>query len=206
MLAMSTKSADGVPVSPIRLLIGDYHLRLLALLLLRPGEDFYLRQIARLTGVPVGPARRELERFVKAGLIHRRRVGNQVRYEADRTNPVFPELRRLLQKTVGLADVLREALEPLASRIELAFVFGSVARGEEGPRSDIDLMVVGDVGFQEVVGTLFPLHERLGREINPVVMKPEEFQRRKKENSFIERVMNGDKLLLMGTLDEPGEP
>lgn len=189
----------------MRLLFGDYHLRLLSLLLLRPGEDFYLRQIARLTGIPAGPARRELERFVKVGLALRRRVGNQVRYEADRTNPIFPELRRLLQKTVGLADVLREALNPMASRIALAFVFGSVARGEEGPRSDIDLMVVGAVSFEEVVSALFPLHERLGREINPVVMKPEEFQRRKQENSFIERVMSSEKILLMGSLDEPRE-
>ena len=190
------------PIEPSTLLFGEDHRRLLGLLLMRPDQDFHVREISRLTGVDAGNAQRALKRMELAGLLKSSRAGNQVRYKANRASPIFPELQGIVRKTVGLADVLREALEPLSVRIELAFVFGSVARGEEGPASDIDLMVVGDVGFDEVVVALHPLHERLGREINPIVMKRPEFRRRLKEGSFVARVMSGEKLLLLGVLDE----
>ena len=190
------------PIEPSTLLFGEDHRRLLGLLLMRPDQDFHVREISRLTGVDAGNAQRALKRMELAGLLKSSRTGNQVRYKANRASPIFPELQGIIRKTVGLADVLREALEPLSARIELAFVFGSVARGEEGPASDIDLMVVGDVGFDEVVVALHPLHERLGREINPIVMKRPEFRRRLKEGSFVARVMSGEKLLLLGVLDE----
>ena len=190
------------PIEPSTLLFGEDHRRLLGLLLMRPDQDFHGREISRLTGVDAGNAQRALRRMELAGLLKSSRAGNQVRYKANRASPIFPELQGIIRKTVGLADVLREALEPLSARIELAFVFGSVARGEEGPASDIDLMVVGDVGFDEVVVALHPLHERLGREINPIVMKRPEFRRRVKESSFVTRVMSGEKLLLLGVLDE----
>lgn len=197
---MSAK--DSPAISPAELLFGAYHRRLLGLLLMRPDQSFHLREIERLTGVPSGPAHRELKRMQQAGLVIATRVGNQVRYQADRGNPVFPELQSIIRKTTGLADVLREALTPLATRINCAFVFGSVARGEEGPASDIDLMVVGAVSFEDIVGALFPLHEMLGREINPVVMTAPEFRKRRGESSFIARVMAGPKLMLTGSLDE----
>lgn len=202
---MSTNLPHHSESSPIRLLFGDYHLRLLSLLLRRPGEDFYLRQIARLTGIPPGPTQRELQRFAKAGLVLRRRVGNQVRYEANRSIPIYPELRRLLQKTVGLADVLGEALSLLAPRIELAFIFGAAARGEDGLGGDINLLVVTTASGEEVTSVLSPLRERLGRKITPIILKPKAFQRRKQDNTFIERVMSGEKLLLMGSFDKVRE-
>lgn len=189
-------------ISPAELLFGAYHRRLLGLLLMRPEQSFHLREIGRLAGIPSGPAHRELKRMQQAGLVTATRVGNQVRYQADRGNPIFLELQSIIRKTTGLADVLREALMPLAARIHCAFVFGSVARGEEGPVSDIDLMVVGDVSFEDVVGAMFPLHETLGREINPVVMTAPEFRKRRGESSFIARVMDGPKLMLTGSLDE----
>lgn len=198
---MTTKPRH--PIEPSTLLFGEDFRRLLGLLLMRPDQDFHVREIARLTGVDAGNAQRALKRMEQAGLLKSSRSGNQVRYKANRASPIFPELQGIIRKTVGLADVLREALEPLSGRIEAAFVFGSVARGEEGPASDIDLMVVGDAGFDEVVGALYPLHERLGREINAVVMKHTEFRRRVKESSFVARVMSGQKLLLLGALDEP---
>ena len=190
-------------ISPATLLFGEDLRRLLALLFMRPDESFHVREISRLTGVDAGNAHRALKRMERAGLVAGTRSGNQVRYQADRASPIFPELQGLVRKTVGLADVLRDALEPLSSRIALAFVFGSVARGEEGPRSDIDLIVVGEASFDEVVGVLYPLHDRLGREVNPVVMTAREFRRRVKEESFVTRVMRGEKLLLLGSLDEP---
>jgi predicted nucleotidyltransferase len=190
------------PIEPSALLFGEDYRRLLGLLLMRPDQDFHVREISRLTGVDAGNAQRTLKRMEQAGLLKSSRSGNQVRYKANRACPIFPELQGIIRKTVGLADVLREVLEPLSGRIETAFVFGSVARGEEGPASDIDLMVVGNVSFDEVVVALHPLHERLGREINAVVMKRSEFRRRLKEGSFVARVMSGEKIMLLGALDE----
>lgn len=190
------------PIEPSALLIGEDYRRLLGLLLMRPDQDFHVREISRLTGADAGNAQRALKRMEQAGLLKSSRSGNQLRYKANRACPIFPELQGIIRKTVGLADVLRDALEPLSGRIEAAFVFGSVARGEEGPASDIDLMVVGNVSFDEVVVALHPLHERLGREINAVVMKRPEFRRRLKEGSFVARVMNGEKIMLLGALDE----
>lgn len=190
------------PLNPAALLFGDDHRRLLGLLLMRPEQSFYVREIARLTGADAGNAHRALRRMELAGLVTAMRAGNQVRYSANRECPIFQELQGIVRKTVGLADVLRAALEPLAPQIEVAFVFGSVARGEEGPRSDVDLMVVGKATFDELVGVLYPLHERLGREINPIVMTRKEFRKRVQEKSFVTRVMSGEKLLLLGALSE----
>lgn len=190
------------PIEPSALLFGEDYRRLLGLLLMRPDQDFHVREISRLTGVDAGNAQRALKRMEQTGLLKSSRAGNQVRYKANRACPIFPELQGVIRKTVGLADVLREALDPLSGRIEIAFIFGSVARGEEGPASDIDLMVVGNVSFDEVVVALHPLHERLGREINAVVMKRPEFRRRLKEGSFVARVMGGEKIMLLGALDE----
>jgi predicted nucleotidyltransferase len=200
---MRANAANQSALQPAELLFGAYHRRLLALLLMRPEQSFHLREIERLTRIPSGPAHRELKRMERAGLLSTTRLGNQVRYQANRRNPIFPELQGIVRKTVGLADVLRNALKPLEGEIELALIFGSVARGEEGPRSDVDLLVVGDVTFEDVVDVLFPLHEQLGRQINPVVMNRMEFARRRREQSFMSRVMRGEKILLMGSLDEP---
>lgn len=204
---MSPKSAIHSYSSPVRLLVGDYHLRLLSLLLLRPAEDFHLREIERLTGVPAGPARRELQRFLDAGLVTLRRAGNQVRYQADRRCVVFEELAAMLRKTVGMADVLREALQPLARQIKVAFIFGSVAQGKEGPYSDVDVMIVGTVSFESVVAAIQKPQEILGRAINPVILRPADFKTKRKAcDGFVHRVLGEPKIMLLGTLDEPGKP
>lgn len=196
------RASSGNSTEPSALLFGAYHRRLLGLLLMHPDRRFHLREVERATGVPSGPAHRELKRMESAGLLTTRRVGNQVHYQANPGCPIFEELRGIVRKTVGLGDVLREALAPIADRIELAFVFGSVAKGDEGPNSDIDLMVVGEATFTEVVTALFPCHERVGRQVNPVVLRPREFRQRSKENGFVARVLSGQKLVLLGTLDE----
>lgn len=202
MRAWRRNLSDTTLLQPANLLFGAYHRSLLALLLMRPDQSFHLREVERLTGVPSGPAHRELKRMERAGLLTTVRVGNQVRYQANRACPIFEELAGIFRKTSGMADVLRDALRPLERQIEKAFIFGSVAKGQEGPRSDIDVMVIGNVTFDEVVGALYPLHERLGREINPIVMTRAEFRRRRQEKSFVARVMGGEKLMLIGSLDE----
>jgi len=191
------------PTDPAELLLGAYHRKLLGLLLMHPEQGFHLREIGRLAGVPSGPAHRELKRMQRAGLVNARRVGNQVHYQADQNCPIFEELAGILRKTSGMADVLRDLLAPLADRIDLTFVFGSAAKGEQGPYSDIDVMVVGEVSFEDVVLALQDAHERLRREVNPVVMSPGDFKRKRKQGErFVTRVLAEPKLMLLGELDE----
>lgn len=191
--------------NPVELLFGTYRRQVLGLLLLRPEDGLHVREISRLTGVPAGSLHRELRALTQAGLLVREPVGNQVRYRANRASPIFAELAEIFRKTTGLVDVLREALAPLARRIEAAFVFGSMAQGSEKATSDVDLCVIGKVSFEEVVGKLLPLRERLGREVNPVVMSRRDFdaQRRRKDR-FLARLLKEPKLFVIGSADELG--
>lgn len=184
-------------------LLGATHSALLATLLLRPDEALHVRELARITGVSPGTLHRELRALARLGLLKRKEVGRQVFYSADRTSPIFVELAGLLRKTAGAAQVLREALAPLSERIEVAFVFGSTAAGVEKPHSDIDVLVVGSVTFSTVVRTLHPTQERLGRDVNAVVMKPEEFVlKRRERDAFLASVIKQPKIWLIGNEDE----
>jgi len=180
-------------------LFGKTRRAVLALLYGHPEEDFYLRQIARAAGGGLGAVQRELKLLTDAGILRRRTRGRQVYFQANPDCPVYGELRSLLVKTVGVADLLRASLLPLADRIGAAFIHGSFARGEEGPRSDVDLLVVGEARFAEVVSALAPAQEALGREVNPVVYPLEEFRRRRAEGDhFLTSVLGGPRILLMG--------
>ncbi|MDP2240398.1 MAG: nucleotidyltransferase domain-containing protein [Burkholderiales bacterium] len=177
------------------------------MLLLHPGEAFHLREIARVTNTQPGTLRRELAQLADAGVLSRERVGNLVRYKADPTCPIYDELRGILKKTAGVADVLRKALATLADRISAAFVYGSIAIGAERKSSDIDVMIVGTVSFEEAVRTLQPCQEQLRREINPNVYSSGEFRKKVKEkNPFLLHVMAGSKLFILGKEDDLGKP
>jgi predicted nucleotidyltransferase len=192
--------------SPVEVLFGAYHRRILALLLLRPEQSFYVREIARLAKVPAGSLHRELKLLAESGLLLREPAGNQVRYHANRDCPIFTELAGVFRKTEGLADVLREALAPLASEIDLAFIFGSVAQGKERVTSDVDVFVVGSASFTDVVKAFALIHERLGREVNPVVMPKNDFQKKHAEaERFVTRVVKEPKLFLIGTANDIGK-
>lgn len=186
------------------LLLGAYRRRVLGLLLLQPDRTYHVREIARLTETSPGTLHKELARLAQAGLLTREKVGNQVRYGANRQCPIFEELAGILRKTSGLSDVLLDALAPLARRVRLALVFGSVARGEERSGSDVDVLVIGSVGFAEAVNALHPAQERIGREINPVVMTASEL-RKKAGEPFLRAVLGGEKLFLIGDEDELGK-
>jgi len=191
---------------PSRLLFGEYRRKVLALLLLHPEETFYVREIGRLTGVPAGSLHRELGQLTEAGILKRIYAGNQVRYQADRSSPIHEELAGIFRKTAGLADVLREALEPLDRSVQTAFIFGSVAQGKEGATSDVDVMVIGKAKFEKVVVALAPARERLRREVNPVVMTPAELRAKvKARDRFVTRVLKERKIMLKGELRELGE-
>ena len=165
------------------LVFSDYRRRVLGLLLLHPDTTYHVRELARLTGTSAGTLHKELSKLTKGGVLIRQAVGNQVRYSANRDCLIFEELASILRKTIfrktsGLVDVLAEVLSGIESQIELAFVFGSMARGQQNSNSDVDMMVVGGLGFADVVRVLHPLQETLRREINPVVYSLEEFRRR----------------------------
>lgn len=199
--------ATAHPPRLIELLFGTYRRRILALLLLHPEQGYHTREVMRLTGVPAGSLHRELIALTAAGLLARSMSGNQVRYQADRSCPLFEELAGIFRKTTGLVDVLREALEPLGKRVSAAFVFGSVAQGKERSTSDVDVMVLGSASFESVVEALMPVRERLRREVNPVVITPREFRaKRKAGDRFVTRVAQEPKLFIKGTADDLGEP
>lgn len=189
------------------LLFPGYRRTVLALLLLHPEESMHGREIARRTGLPAGTLSRELNALAEAGVLERRRVGNQIQYQASSACPIYEDLRNILKKTVGVADVLRKALAPLGERIRAAFVYGSVARGDERPGSDLDLMVIGDVKFAEVVGALASAQETLRREVNPGVYSALEFRRKVAAGEpFLKRVLADRRIFILGGEDDLGEP
>lgn len=172
----------------------------LAVLFGHVGESYYLRQLVRMTGIALGPVQRELRQLVDAGLVTRKNLGTHTLYSANPASPVFAEMRSLVAKTVGIHDVLLTALHPLEKKINLAFVYGSVARSRENQQSDIDLMIVGSVKFAEVVERISDAQKTLNREINPTVYTADEF-RRKARGNFLKTVLGEKRLFLIGDED-----
>lgn len=181
--------------------------RLLGLFFGQPDRSYYTNELLRLTATGRGGLQRELTRLVTAGLIEVSSVGNQKHYRANRAAPIFEELRGIVLKTFGLADVLRAALSPLTGQIRLAFVFGSVAKGSDTAASDIDLLVVGDdLAYADLFNALMGAEETLGRKIGPTLYDTAEFNRRiRDDNHFVTRVLAQPKIFLIGTADDlPG--
>ena len=137
--------------------------RVLSLLYGRPGRSFYLQEILRLTGMGVATIKRELDRMLVAGILHMTRIGNQHHYQANPQCPIYGELIGIVKKTFGMIEVIRQVLEPLAEKIDWAFVFGSMASGKETATSDIDLLIICDAGFTEVCCGISSFLEILGR-------------------------------------------
>ena len=180
------------------LLFPEYRRRVLGLLLLRPDEALHGREIARRTGLPAGTITRELTKLAEVGLLKRTKRGNQQVYSADTSGPIFTELASILRKTSGLADVLVEALAPAAPKLRLAFVFGSVARGQETGGSDVDVMLIGDLGFRDAVELLHPCQATLGREVNPKLFSASEFTDKAATEPFLIDVLAKPKIFLIG--------
>jgi predicted nucleotidyltransferase len=162
----------------------------------------HMREIERLSGFAIGTIQQDLKKLEALDLVTRRKDGNRVYYEANKRHPLYPEIRKMVLKTVGLADVLKKALEKNPD-IRVAFVYGSIARGEEKAASDLDLMVVGDLGLRKLTALLAGTSERIGREVNPHSLLPSEFRRRKKEGDhFLTSVLREPKLFIIGGEDE----
>lgn len=184
------------------LLFPEYRRRVLGLLLLRPDEALHGREVARRTGLPAGTISRELTKLTEVGLLKRTQRGNQQVYSANTSGPIFTEVASILRKTSGLADVLVQALAPAAPKLRLAFVFGSVARGQETAGSDVDVMLVGDLGFREAVGLLHPCQATLGRELNPKLFSTREFTNKASTEPFLIDVLAKPKIFLIGNAHE----
>lgn len=185
--------------------------KILALLFVRVDNAFYLNEIIRLTGLGSASVQRELTRLEKAGLITSQRIGNMRRFRANRDHPVYPELYGMIQKTFGLTGVLQAALAPFLQTVQVAFVYGSVAKATETAASDVDLMLVGDeMSYGTLLSMLSPAQQALGRPINPTMYTPEEFRKRLHEQQhFLMRVLDQPKIFLIGNDDELrrlGEP
>ncbi|MFQ6005221.1 MAG: nucleotidyltransferase domain-containing protein [Woeseia sp.] len=192
-----------MPKQAIELMFGSYRRQLLAQLLLRPDEKFHVRELARMTGISAGSSHRELKAMSESGLLLREHAGNQVLYQANRACPVYNELAAIFRKTIGMATLLKDALAGLSDKIELAFVFGSMASGTQDLTSDVDVLVLGDLSLREGVQALSPLQVTLGRQINPVVMTTDKFVDRKgRKDRFVMRVLEEPRTFVIGDDDE----
>jgi uncharacterized protein len=184
-------------------LFGRTRSSLLAVLYGHADESFHLRQLVRTIGGGHGALQRELSHLTNLGLIVRTARGNQILYQANSQSPVFSEMRGLIAKTLGIHDVIRSALATLGTKVEVAFVYGSVARYQERAHSDVDLMILGEASFGEVISALAPVQKTIGREISPTVFPVAEFRSKLKAgNHFLKSIMSGKNLFVIGTRND----
>lgn len=186
-------------------LFGKTRQTLLALLYSRADEEHLQESLIQLAGLGRGTVQRELEFLARAGVIRRTVRGRQVYFQANPDCPIYAELRGLVVKTAGVGDALRSALAPLAGRIRVAFIYGSIAKGIERRASDVDVMVIGDVSFAEASEALAKAQEAIGREVNPSVYAPADFRAKvAAKHHFLRTVLKGEKMFLIGDEHELG--
>jgi predicted nucleotidyltransferase len=190
-------------LDPATVLFGSTRRRVLGWLLGHPDEAFYLRELVRQVGGAVGADKREIELLTASGMVRREVRGKQVYFQANQKAAIFPELQGLFAKTVGLVDILRESLIPLAGRMRAAFVFGSAARGELHASSDVDLLVIGEVSFGDVITAIQGAQKRLGRDVNPTVFSEDEFLTKVlAKHHFVTTVLGQPKMFVLGEDDD----
>ena len=184
-------------------LFGKTRQAVLGLLFADPETSLYLREMSRLTGIAPGPLQHELAQLLKADLVVREQDGNRVAYRANAAHPVFADLQGLVAKTCGIPALLAAALAPLAGRIAFAAIYGSLAKGANHARSDVDLLIVGDIALKKALSAIAPVEARIGREVSVRIFSREEFrQRRARRDAFIAGVLSGPLTPLMGALDD----
>ena len=167
--------------------------------------ELHVREIERRSGLNISTVRQELEKLERLDLVIARRDGNRLCYSANREHPLFSDIHNLVVKTSGLVDILREAIDK--EEVKMAFVFGSIAGNQADAGSDVDLMVIGDVGLRILSGWLTGIQEKIEREINPHVLSEEEFARKKQSKEhFLINVLSSPKLFIKGTEDELAAP
>ena len=197
-------SAVAAPSGLADALFSSVEQRLLALLFGQPDRRYQSSELVRLARTGNGATQRVLARLTSAGLVTVTEVGNQRHYHANRASPVFAELHGIVVKTVGLLEPLRTVLRPLAPRMVAAFVYGSVAKGTDRAKSDIDLLVLSDdIDHADLFDALQPVEESLARTVNPTVFGVAEWQAKRADpHSFVSRVASGPRLFVIGTEDD----
>jgi predicted nucleotidyltransferase len=185
-------------------LFSNVQQRVLALIFGQPNRSFYASELIKLVGSGSGAVQRELARLEKSGLVSATRYGKQKHYAANQDSPIFEEIRSLVLKTVGLIEPLREALGPFGSKIEVAFVFGSVARGEDTAKSDIDLMIIGNgLDYPAVFESLQRSEVLLSRSIHPIIMTPPRWrQKLLQDSNFVSKLSKLPKYYVIGSEQE----
>ncbi len=177
--------------------------KVLGAMLLRPEKDWYLTELAAFLHTQPSSLQRELDALSRAGILKQWRDGRRLYVKPDTKSPVFPDLKNLFEKTMGIVPILQQELKPFDNRIPLAFLYGSIARSEESSESDIDLMVVGSVGLSELVPMLRRVERTMGRPLNPTVFSSKEFVRKvRSEDHFLSTVLQGAKLFVKGSEHE----
>lgn len=201
-----TESAPASHTSLADALFSGTQQRVLGLLFGQPERSFYATELINLAKAGSGAVQREVARLAQSGLVTVQQVGNQKHYQANPASPIYAELCGIAQKTVGLAEPLREALAPLAARIRAAFVFGSVAKRQDTAASDIDLMLLSDdLSYGDLYAVLEASSARLGRSVNPTIYTPQELaQRIERGDAFVKRVLAQSKIWLIGGEDALG--
>lgn len=176
---------------------------LLSATMLHPEHWWYMTGLAKHLGAPPSSLQRELDSLVRAGFLLRRQDGRRVYFKANTESPLFPELSGIVEKTSGVIPALQAAFSELGEKIDVALIYGSLARGKEHAGSDIDLMVVGRIQQIDLLPTLRKLENRFRREVNVTLFSPEEFQRRRAlPDHFVSSVLKGRTILLKGSLHE----
>jgi len=178
--------------------------RVLRWLFGQPERGYHINELLRLTGLGSASLQRELKKLAEAGLVRSERVGNLRRFQANAESPVYGELVALTRKTLGVEPMMKKALDPLAPKLDVAFIYGSVAKGTDKAKSDIDLMLVGkNLTLSKVLELVVPVEAQLGRKINPTLLTQAEFKRRRSQrDSFVNRVLAQPTIPLIG--DVPG--
>ncbi|MCK4224349.1 MAG: nucleotidyltransferase domain-containing protein [candidate division Zixibacteria bacterium] len=173
--------------------------KVLSLFFMHPDKQFYFREVLKLTDTKQGTIQRELKSLTKAGILELETRGNQTYYSVNKSHPIYEELRRIVLKTFGLVDVLKHILFPFREKIEVATIYGSIASGEETAKSDIDLLVVGKISFDNLSAATSKAEKELKREINPTLYPIKEFKEKiKRKNYFLRSVLKSKMIFLIG--------
>jgi predicted nucleotidyltransferase len=177
--------------------------KVLALFFLHPDEQFYFREVLKLTNTKQGAIQRELKSLTKAGILELETRGNQTYYSVNKSHPIYVELRSIVLKTFGLVDIVKDSLSSFKDKIVVSAIYGSIATGEETVKSDIDLLVIGKISFDQLSSAVSKAEKQLRREINPTLYPVNEFRKKiKQKNHFLRSVLQSEMIFLIGSKDD----